>query len=1070
MKKLLIALLMLVVLCSVACAASEPGWIMAPSELNPFTPSSSNGCNTVNGDTFFRIVSTQDLTQGDNGDPYFSVTGVNLDAKYEWIKLRIKNYSDAPVFEFHFASTATNDKIVADSCTHFPISTNDEDYKEYIFNVKEYNLASQDVNDDVSLTASVWSGTVSTLRFDCMWIAEPSGQVPKGSKMDIDYIAFFDSKEAAEAYVLPEKEVVGEGDAAVEWDKNSPHFIISDEEEAGKWAASNCSATYSLGNLMVVPTNHDPQLTRVFEEEVDAEEYPFFAYRYKADTIITVGGFFFTNEYITKFADTTFSAFAISTPGEWTNLVVDMRTMSHGNWKGHINRIRLDPINSGTADTDAVILINRLGYFKTAAEALAFLKEGSSEDYSASTVMRDDLYKAIVPGGTLSEGYKKEDYILASTTPEGEGTSEPVVMYTAADGTKSVVALSYVNDYGYASYVANKAGTYTIGYNHKDYTDIAGHWGEEYINFVSDRTLFGGTSPTEFSPEDTMTRGMFITVLGRMHGLDTSKYDGNTGYTDVPATEYYAPYIQWAKAENIMAGKNDTEFAPEEPITRADMALVIKNYIDNSGFTFTVYGETEGFNDLDGLDAATVAAINEVKNVGIINGTGNGKFEPNGISTRAEVATVMQRTIKTVLGANLPVNSLTNEYITRDRIRIGVWGFNSHLGTAQGMKDLAELGVDVIFHGSAASGSTGDVVLNWADIYGIEVYMQDYYNMSPSPKDADTFIANSDPKVTSAGYGHHPSFGGHIICDEPGTDYFEALGKIVDDYEERMPGKRAYINLLPMYANAAQLKYGASAAAIEYYDADPALYKKYCQEWFNTTNTDYICTDIYPLNWVGTTKTYYNNYIESINQIAQVAREADKEFWCCIQTYGWTDSKRTPTEAEYRWQSYCMFSFGATGILLWQYYSSDADHPSLVSPDTYEPTEAYYDCQKVMWEIRELSDTFIQYKYLGTYTVKATQQWQKMTNEYTDFATIHDIESDDALLIGCFNKKEGNGTAFTIVNLADFQKGNSTTAKITLGSPTAKATVYRGGKAAETYTGTINLTLENGEGLFITVE
>ncbi|MBE6689343.1 MAG: S-layer homology domain-containing protein [Ruminococcaceae bacterium] len=1067
MKKFLFAIALLIVLSAIAFAA-EPGYFIAPSAEEGFVADATIGCRLIVTDTYLRVTSTGDLNEGSVGDPYF-VMNTELDSKYEWIKLRIKNLSDAPVFEFHFASTATGDKVTASSCTHFPISTKDSSYKEYIFNIKEHNLASQNINNDVKLENSTWDGTVSQVRFDCMWIAEPSGQVPKGSVMEIDYIGFFETKEDAEGFVPPAKVVKNNADySGVEWDKNSPHFITSDESESDNWLASSSSVAYELGNLRLTPTGIDPTLTREFEEPFKAEEYPYFAYRYKAITEINQGGFFFTNQYQPKLSDATYSEFDIMYPGEWTNLVMDMRTMKHGNWKGDINLMRLDPVNSSSADMAAIIYINRLGFFKSEEEAYAFLHEGSSEDFSTSAEFRGYMYKALIPGGSLYEGYKKDDFILSSITPEGEGTSAPVVYRTEADGTKSLVALGYTNENGYTSYVANKAGEYTLGYNHKDYTDIAGHWGEGYINFVSDRALFGGTSPTEFSPDMTMTRGMFITVLGRMHGLDTSKYDGNTGYGDVPATEYYAPYIQWAKKKGIMAGLSDVTFAPEDPITRATMAVVIKNYVDNSGFKFTIYSETEGFNDLAGLDEATVNAINTVKNVGIVGGKGEGRFDPNGISTRAEVATVMERVIKAVLGVNVPAGAYTNEYIARDRIRLGVWNFTSALGTPEGMKDLRDLGIDLIVHGPG--GSTGDVVLNYADVYGIEVYMHDYYTLNASPKDVDKFIENTDPKVVSAGYSHHPSFSGHYITDEPGTDYFAALGKVVDDYEAQMPGKRAFINLLPMYANAAQLKYGASAAAIEYYDADPDLYRKHCQEWFNSTATDYICTDIYPLNWTGAMKTTYNNYVESINQIASVAREAGKEFWCCIQTYGWQANKRTPDESEYRWQCYCMLSFGCTGILLWQYYSSNPQFPSLVDNMTLEPTQAYYDCQPVMWEMRNLSDTYIQYKYLGTYTLNATKPYQKMTNEYTGFDGIT-VESDSALLVGCFEQKDGSGAkAMTIVNMEEFEESLAVSANLKV-DPAKKVTVYnRAEPKVVEHNGEIELWLNCGDGLFITIE
>ena len=85
--------------------------------------------------------------------------------------------------------------------------------------------------------------------------------------------------------------------------------------------------------------------------------------------------------------------------------------------------------------------------------------------------------------------------------------------------------------------------------------------------------------------------------------------------------------------------------------------------------------------------------------------------------------------------------------------------------------------------------------------------------------------------VATADYYDHPSFAGTYITDEPGTDQYAKWAEICKAYRRDTQGKLPYINLLPMYANAAQLKFGAHAAAIEYYDPDPALYKKYCDSF-----------------------------------------------------------------------------------------------------------------------------------------------------------------------------------------------------------------------------------------------
>jgi len=1076
MKKVLFLLALTMLFATLAVSAAEPGCVIAPFDDNPFVKESMGNCEAAYTATSALITTTDGVDAEHNGDPHINVDVDDFDSKYEWVKLRIKNLSDATQFEIHFISTATDGKLTGESCTHFPISTRDTEYKEYIYNVKEQNLASQSVNG-LTLTESKWSGTISNVRLDCMWMAEPSGQMPKGSQMEIDYVAFFETEEDAKAYAGPKKISAAEMYKDYDWGKeDAPHFIFDNQESIDAWVTEGAGVELEMGNMKIMPSGADPIQSWTIPEEkrFDADTYHWLALRYKADTTVGAGGIFFTTSQVTVLSGAnSYSSFPIKSNNEWNNIIVDMETYEHNNWKGIVNYVRLDAIN-GT-DLNGVMYINRFGFFKSEEDAKAFLAQGGGEDFSDATFFNGNLSTAKIPGGILTSGYDKNQYLLQNTA---EGIQNPVVSRTNADGSTEIIALSYTNGKNYTTYLANKPATYNVISNHKEYVDIAGHWGADYINFVSDRALFGGTSPTEFSPEDTMTRGMFITVLGRMHGLDTTKYDGNTGYTDVPATEYYAPYIQWAKEIGIMAGTSDTTFGPDQPILRETMALVIDKYIANSGYEFNIYSiEQTAFNDLGECDAATAEAIGKVQKAGIINGKGEGRFDPKGTSTRAEVATVMQRVIKSILGVGAPAGAKSHEYITRDRIRLGVWRFNAPQATEKGMKELADLGIDLIAHGGATGANPSrDVVLNYADLYGIEVFLNDYFtgNHVPSDSFADKFIASpeSDPNNAIAEYYEHPSVSGHFINDEPGTDHYSALGKVAKRYYECAPEMTPFVNLLPLYANAAQLKMGAGASAIEYYDPDPDLYKKYCEAWFESYDYPYICTDIYPLLVQGGINTIYRDYVESINQIATVARNHDAEFWCCIQAHTWASSHRNPTEAEVRWQCYSMLSFGCTTILLWDYIGN-ANYPGIVNPTTGVPTNNYYACRPVMWEMRALSDAFVQYKNLGAFVNNPNNlDYVKMTGEYEGFETIKALESKEALLIGCFEKKEGAGSAFTVVNMEDPQKeANTATAKITL-DPAAKVTVYTAGEGKEVALtdGVLELKLQAGEGVFVTVE
>lgn len=167
-----------------------------------FYYSTNNGADVDWEDGALHITSTQDLELGEKGDPYATFTTDYLfDCdEYVWMKIKLKNLSEAPFFEMHYSNTSYP-SIAASSCTHFSITTQDTEYKEYIVNIPEANLASMHVNElEDDYDESTWEGEIINLRLDFMWIAEPSGQVPYGSEMYVEYVAFFTSEEDANAF------------------------------------------------------------------------------------------------------------------------------------------------------------------------------------------------------------------------------------------------------------------------------------------------------------------------------------------------------------------------------------------------------------------------------------------------------------------------------------------------------------------------------------------------------------------------------------------------------------------------------------------------------------------------------------------------------------------------------------------------------------------------------------------------------------------------------------------------------------------------------------------------------
>ena len=193
-------------------------------------------------------------------------------------------------------------------------------------------------------------------------------------------------------------------------------------------------------------------------------------------------------------------------------------------------------------------------------------------------------------------------------------------------------------------FTTNHFSAYGVGYkqSYSAFTDIAGHWAKEDIEFVTEHRIFNGTSDTIFSPDTDMTRGMFITVLGRFANADVSTYT-NSSFIDVKDNAYYMSYIEWANKNNIAGGIGDYKFEPDQSVTREQMAFIINNYAKNLGYTLPGVHAENTFADNDEISSYAKEAVKQMQAAGIISGKNGNLFNPQGTVTRAEMSAVLHR-------------------------------------------------------------------------------------------------------------------------------------------------------------------------------------------------------------------------------------------------------------------------------------------------------------------------------------------------------------------------------------------------------------------------------------------
>jgi heme-binding NEAT domain protein len=116
------------------------------------------------------------------------------------------------------------------------------------------------------------------------------------------------------------------------------------------------------------------------------------------------------------------------------------------------------------------------------------------------------------------------------------------------------------------------------------FADAKGHWAESVIEYVVSKGLFNGTDAGVFSPDLQMTRGMFVTILGRAAKIDGEKYTAAV-FNDVEQSMYYAPHVAWAAENGLVNGVGGNSFAPEDDVTREQMAVILYNYARFAGIS-----------------------------------------------------------------------------------------------------------------------------------------------------------------------------------------------------------------------------------------------------------------------------------------------------------------------------------------------------------------------------------------------------------------------------------------------------------------------------------------------------
>lgn len=237
--------------------------------------------------------------------------------------------------------------------------------------------------------------------------------------------------------------------------------------------------------------------------------------------------------------------------------------------------------------------------------------------------------------GIAEQGVKKGDKIILHYTDDYSLEKDEKDKSDSAGGTTTTTKPSAEKPQQTQKPVQTKPV-----FSADTFGDVAKNdWYFESVEYVYENSLMQGTEKG-FEPEVPMTRAMLVTVLHRMAGQPAAN---GTAFKDVPKSAWYADAVLWAQTEGIVSGISQTHFAPDENITREQLAVIMYRFAAYCKLDTGAKADIKGYNDADNVSAYAGEAMQYAVANGLLKGKTQDTLNPKDYSTRAEIATILMR-------------------------------------------------------------------------------------------------------------------------------------------------------------------------------------------------------------------------------------------------------------------------------------------------------------------------------------------------------------------------------------------------------------------------------------------
>ena len=279
---------------------------------------------------------------------------------------------------------------------------------------------------------------------------------------------------------------------------------------------------------------------------------------------------------------------------------------------------------------------------------------GMGLKYDHTVLKPTDFVNGLNEGETISEEMEKGTYSIAWMIENLDKPLNGDVVF----GTLKFKVLKNVNS------VALKVGKIEIAstsedlqsvtyeepiipmYKNHPFTDVTADWYKEAVLFAYNNNLMNGMGENKFKPDEATTRAMLTTILYRYEG--EPDVSAKAPFTDLEQNWYKTP-INWAHSNKIVQGMSEKIFAPEEKVTREQIAVMMYRYAEGKKQDVSQRKKISSFSDAKKVNSWAKEAMEWAYAEGLITGNSiNGKvlLDPQGNATRAQIATILMRYVK----------------------------------------------------------------------------------------------------------------------------------------------------------------------------------------------------------------------------------------------------------------------------------------------------------------------------------------------------------------------------------------------------------------------------------------